>query len=461
MNAESGSGVAARVLFIASRSDIAGGEIYLLDVFKHLDRNRFTPVVVVPEEGALSEKLEGMGVECFVSEVNYGWLRPPLPWYRFLEGLPGRVRSLCQEMRSRRIALVHTNSNMILEGALAAKLVGLHHVHVVHIPFQENLPVFERLPLAPASFAQLMGDLSTRMIAVAEPVARSISPPVSRDKIRVIHNGIELASYAGARERADGSFRRELGIPTTAPLVTGVGRLHPDKGFEYLVEAAAAVHQTLPDAHFVIAGAGDSPDYEKALRARIDALGLAKHLHLTGFRNDIPTILAESDVFALTSRSEGGPYVLIEAMACGCACVASRCGGFVEYVVEPGESGYLVDYGDANALAARLVELLGNASLRARFVESANRIVFSGEFDVRNSVAKLMDVYDDTLSQPAPPPGAYAVDLLLQAAMEIGDLGRRLTRLEERSKKTERAAELLLDNPFMRLLRRMLKRSGG
>jgi len=450
-----------QVLFIASRSDIAGGEIYLLDVFRHLDRSRFAPVVVVPEAGALSEKLEALGIECFISAVNYGWLKPPLPWYRFLEGLPERVRMLCEEMRARNISLVHTNSNMILEGALAAKLAGLHHVHVVHIPFQANLPIFQRLPLAPASFAQLMGDLSTRMIAVAEPVAQSISPPVPREKIRVIHNGIELSNYAGARERADGAFRRELGIPATAPLVTGVGRLHPDKGFEYFVEAAAVVRQSLPDAHFVIAGAGDSPQYEKALRARIDAVGLAGHMHLTGFRDDIPAILAESDVFALTSRSEGGPYVLVEAMACGCACVASRCGGFVEYVVKPGETGYLVDYGDAVTLAARLVELLRDADLRTRFVQSAYRIVFSGEFEVRNSVAKLMDVYQETLSLPSPLPGAYPVDLLLQAATEIGGLGQRLTLLEERMKKTERAAELLLDNPLMRLLRKLMKRSGG
>lgn len=443
------------ILYIASRTDIAGGEIYLLDVFKHLDRARFTPLVVVPGTGAFSEKLASLGIECFVSEIDYGWLKPPLPWYRFLEGLPGRVRRLVREISERDVDLIHTNSNMILEGALAARLAGKHHVHVVHIPYQENLPVFERLPLAPASFAQLMGDLSTRMVAVAEPVARSISPPVPRDKIRVIHNGLDLETYAGVRQRADARFRAELGIPAHAPLVTGVGRLHPDKGFEFFVEAAGAVLVSVPDAHFVIAGACDSPDYEQALRARIAALGLGERIHLTGFRTDIPRLLAESDVFALTSRSEGGPYVLIEAMACGCACVASRCGGFVEYVIKPGESGYLVDYGDAPGLAAYLVELLRDAELRRRFVEAGHAVVFSGEFEVRNSVAKLMAVYEEALALPDPPPGAYPVDLLLQAATEIGYLGTRLTQLEERVKKTESAARLIQDNAVMRLLRRI------
>lgn len=442
------------ILYVASRANIAGGEIYLLDVFKHLDRSRYTPIVVLPAVGAFSEKLTSLGIEFFVSEVDYGWLKPPLPWYRFLSGLSGRVRCLALDLIRRDIDLVHTNSNMILEGALAARLAGKHHIHVVHIPYQENLPVFERFPLAPASFAQLMGDLSTRMVAVAEPVANSISPPVPRDKIKVIHNGIDLQAYSGIRDQARGAIRAELGIPAQAPLVAGIGRLHPDKGFEHLVDAAQGVLAAVPAAHFIIAGAGDSPDYERALRARIADLGLADRFHLTGFRTDIADILAECDVFALTSRSEGGPYVLIEAMACGCACVATRCGGFVEYVVKPGETGFLVDYGDAISLGKYLGELLLSGELRDRFVKAANGIVFSGEFEVRNSVAKLMSVYDEALQLPAPIPGAYPVDLLLQAATEIGYLGTHLTDLEERVKKTETAARLLLDNPFMRLLRK-------
>jgi len=446
------------ILYIASRTDIAGGEVYLQDVFAHLDRARFTPTVVVPGKGAFSDKLQVLGVECFASEVDYGWLKPPMPWYRFLEGLPGRVRCLSQEIRARDIALVHTNSNMILEGALAARLAGVHHMTVVHIPFQENLPIYQRVPLAPATFAQIVGDLSSRVVAVAEPVAASLSPPLPREMIRVIHNGIELQTYSNSAELADGSIRRELGIAPETPLIAGVGRINPDKGFEYFIEAAASVRRSIPEAHFVIAGAGDGPEYERALRARIEQLGLSGHMHLLGFRSDIPRILAEADLFALTSRSEGGPYVLIEAMACGCACVASRCGGFVEHVVKPGESGYLVDYGDADALATHLIKLLRDASLRARFVESAKRIVFSGEFEARNSVTRLMDVYEEILALPAPPPGSYPIELLLQAATEIGDLGQRLTTLEERVKRTERVAQLLFDNSATRLLRKLLKR---
>ena len=149
------------ILYIASRSDIAGGEVYLLDVFRHLDRSRFTPIVVVPGEGALKTRLDDLGIRCLVVKVDYGWLKPSTPWYQFLSGMPERVRRLIEIISSENIELVHTNSNMILDGMLAARLAGVRHVLVVHIPFQENLPIYQRAPIRPASFAELVGDFSS------------------------------------------------------------------------------------------------------------------------------------------------------------------------------------------------------------------------------------------------------------------------------------------------------------
>ena len=179
-------------------------------------------------------------------------------------------------------------------------------------------------------------------------------------------------------------------------------------------------------------------------------------MHLLGFRSDVPRILAEADLFALTSRSEGGPYVLIEAMACGCACVASRCGGFVEHIIHPGETGFLVNYGDASATANHLLELLRNSAMRTRIADAGKALVFAGEFDVRNSVSKLMGVYHEMFDEPPPTPGSYAVDMFLQSATEIGYLGEKITNMEERLRKAERAAQLLLDNPLVRLARQII-----
>ena len=447
------------ILIIASRADIAGGENYLLSCFRYLDRSRYHPIVWLPGDGAFRAALEKAGVEYVIEPVDYGWLKPPRPWYEFLSGLPGRVRRIADLIREREIQIVHTNSNMILEGALAAKLTGVQHLFLAHIDFQSNLPVYQRLPLDAASFARLMDDLSAGILAVSGYVRDTLCPPLPRERVTVVYNGLEMARYDTALATRDSSLRQSLGLADDAVIVVAAGRVTEDKGFDLLIEAAGQLCPVHPKTVFLLCGATESPDYQSALLQRIEQLGLEDHVHLLGRRDDLPTVMVQSDVFVLPSRREGHPYVLLEAMACNLPAVATRCGGVDETVVE-GETGFVVPIGSAHALEERLSLLVADAELRTRMGESAARRVRE-HFTAAQTAQGLFDMYEHLLAQPAPIAGSYSVDLLLQATEEYGYLGERLTALEERVKKTEHAAELLLDNPFMRLMRRVLKRQGG
>jgi hypothetical protein len=179
---------------------------------------------------------------------------------------------------------------------------------------------------------------------------------------------------------------------------------------------------------------------------------------LLGHRTDVPAILAETDVFLLSSHTEGGPYVLLEAAASGCACVASRCGGFVEHLVRPGASGWLFDPGDSATAAAQVVQALQDAEARTRSVVAVQQIVYSGEFEVRHSVARLSALYEEVLAQPPPEPGSPMLAIVLQAMRELGTLGAEVIQLKERVKRAERVAELLFDNPLSKWLRRIRNR---
>lgn len=441
------------ILIIASRSDIAGGENYLLSCLKYMNRNRYYPIVWLPGDGVFRAALEKAGVEYMIEPVNYGWLKPPKPWYGFLSNLPGRMRRIADLIRERDIQLVHTNSNMILEGALAAKVTGVPHLYLAHIDFQPNLPVYQRFPLDATSFARLMDDLSEGIIAVSHHVARSLCPPLNPDRIRVVHNGLEFEKFDQALAQRDGSLRRELGLPDDASLITAAGRLTEDKGFDILLEAAAIVHGVHPDAHFLIAGGAESPDYQRQLSERIEHLDLGAHVHFLGLRKDLPRVLAESDIFLLTSRREGHPYVLLEAMACECAVVASRCGGVDETLIEE-ETGFVVEIGDVASTAERLDRLLSDPGLRTAMAHKGRERV-KNSFTARQTADGLFEMYDELLSRPALQPGSYAIDLFLQTASEIGCLGEKVTDMEERLKKAERAAQLLLDNPLARFARRI------
>ena len=447
------------ILIIASRADIAGGENYLLSCFRYMDRARYHPIVWLPGDGAFRAALEQAGVEYVIEPVGYGWLKPPKPWYEFLSGLPGRVRRIADLIRERDIQIVHTNSNMILEGALAAKLTGVRHLFLAHIDYQSNLPVYQRLPLDAASFARLMDDLSAGILAVSGHVRDTLCPPLPRERVTVVNNGLEMARYDAALAARDGSLRQSLSLADDAVIVVAAGRVTEDKGFDLLIEAAGQLCPAHPKAVFLLCGPVDSPDYQSTLLQRIEQLALKDYVRLLGRRHDLPDVMAQSDVFVLSSRREGHPYVLLEAMACDLPAVATRCGGVDETVVE-GETGFIVPIGSAQALAERLSPLLADAGLRTRMGLAAGQRVRE-HFTAAQTAQGLFDMYEYLLAQPTPDRGNYAVDLLLQAASEYGYLGERLTALEERVKKPERAAALLLDNPLMRLLRRILKRNGG
>lgn len=445
-----------RILFVLSRADTGGGgEVYLLRLLSRLDRGRFEPIVLMPREGNLRAPLQRLGVEVLVQELDYGWFRPDVRWYDGLSKMPPRVDKLVQLLRERTIDLVHTNTNQILEGALAARLAGVHGVYVCHIEFQPDMPVYQRLPLDPRSFAALMGELSSQTVAVSAMLADTLSPPIPRERITVIPNGVEIDIYDAAHARRPGSLRQELGLPEQVPVVMGIGRLAPDKGCDAFVRAAAETTRRHPDVQFVHVGQHDHPDYAEKIAGLARPLG--SRMRFLGYREDIPDLLASADIFLLTSQREGGPYVLIEAMLTGNAVVATRCGGLVPDVIEEGRTGLLVDVDDSAAMAENVLALLADPARRAALAD-AGRARVREAFDVELSVARMMAVYDAVLARPAPPPGSIATALFLRCAAELGHLGGEMVALKEQMKRCERVADLVLDNPLTRLLRRMLGR---
>ena len=160
------------VLYIASRGDKgAGGENYLLTLFRNIDLQKIMPIVVLPSDGSLRSPLEALGIEVIVVEADYSWLQPDIAWYRVMASMQDRVKALVSIISEKQIDLVHTNSNLRFEGALAARLAGIPHLYLAHIEFQPDMPIFQRLPLSLASYAQLMGELSDHVVAVSESVA--------------------------------------------------------------------------------------------------------------------------------------------------------------------------------------------------------------------------------------------------------------------------------------------------
>jgi glycosyltransferase involved in cell wall biosynthesis len=443
-----------KILYISSRADAgAGGENYLLTLFRNIDCQRFQPIVVLPSEGSLRKPLEELAIEVIVIEAEHGWLKPDMAWYSLIEGLQSRVKSIADIIITKHIAIVHTNSNHRFEGVLAARLTGIPHLYLAHIEYQPEMPLFQRLPFSQASFAQLMSELSDQVVAVSNSVSSTLTAHVTNDKLQVIHNGLELSLFDTALANKSNRLKEELNIPLDCLLITAVGRITPDKGFDYFVDAARLVLQNhQKNVHFIIAGGGEeNVDFTGLIKQKAIDYGTADNFHFLGFRVDIPDILAASDIFVLSSRKEGHPYVMLEAMASECAVVATNCAG-VEETIEEGVSGFIVPIGDINAIAERLMILIDSVELRHSLAKAAKKRI-KAFFTADKTATELMTIYEKLLQQPKKPAGSIGIELFLQNCTELAHLGKMNIDMNERLRRVEHLADFIQNNPVSKCLR--------
>lgn len=207
---------------------------------------------------------------------------------------------------------------------------------------------------------------------------------VERTRIALIPNGIDLAAFAPPPARV---IVRKIAM---------VANLRPEKGHDLLIDAAPAILAREPEAEFFIAG--DGP-LRQALETRATGRGVASRFHFLGQCNDVPALLATSDLFVLPSRSEAFPNAVIEAMAAGLPVVASEVGGIPE-LVKSGVTGMLVPPGDAAALARSVLDLMDRPGFAAALGEAA-RARIEQEFSFDRMVGGFERVYAAGLEKHA------------------------------------------------------------
>ncbi|MEY2567254.1 MAG: hypothetical protein QOE35_1783 [Actinomycetota bacterium] len=287
-----------------------------------------------------------------------------------------RLRKL---IRTGNYDIVHTHMPV---PAVAARLVAPRRVRLVHT--EHNL--WERYRPLTAKANALTYARNTRAFAVSSAVAASITPRrPGRPPVEVLVHGIDVDAITGAGDRA--GARAVLGIAEGVPVVGTVGNFTPKKDHATLITAFAQLRRDHPEAELALVGTGPE---EHAVRRQVTAAGLEGRVHFLGLRDDVPDLLAGFDVFVLSSRFEGLPIALLEAMASGLACVATAVGGVPE-VVTHGEDGLLVPPGDAAGLAVALGKVLEDAALR-NALGSAAATTGAG-YDIAPAVARTLEVY--------------------------------------------------------------------
>src|SRR2546425_932387 len=193
------------------------------------------------------------------------------------------------------------------------------------------------------------------------------------------------------------AVREELGLGAGEPVVGLVANIRGSKGHNVFLEAAREILTTAPRARFLIVG--DGVGYEE-VRRRLSALGLAERVTMTGFRRDIPEVMAALDVLVLPSiRSEATSQVIPQALAVGTPVVATTVGGSPE-LVRDGETGRLVPPADPHALAGAVLEILGDPA-RARAMGRAGQAAVAAGLTLDASMTRTTAVYRALLGAAA------------------------------------------------------------
>lgn len=374
-----------RVLMIVE----AGGGVrrHVVDLAANLARRRYSVYIIYannrPDTIALSEllALAKVGVRLL---PNKHLVRDP----RILKDSLA-IAGIFRAIRKIRPAVVHCHSSKAgLLGRIAATVLAVRcRVYTPHAyPFLSSRSRVLRHAYTLAE--RVLGTLFTDMtIAVSDreaSIARQTRVCPAR-KMRVVPNGISpdlLESSA--------NYRRSLSIPDDAVVVAAVSRLNYQKNPESFLRIALDVLSDRTDTWFVFWG--DGP-----LRHRIEQptrnLGVGRRILFPGFTEDVDASLAAADVYLTTSRYEGLPYSLIEALRRGLPIVATDVVGNTE-LVEEGRTGFLFSPSDEALAGRRLVELIEKPLLR-REMGIAGRSLFMSRYTVEKMVAATSEVYAD------------------------------------------------------------------
>jgi glycosyltransferase involved in cell wall biosynthesis len=265
-------------------------------------------------------------------------------------------------------------------------------VHTVHSLAQRELGVRVGAWVRTLAFRYRLGGVVP--VAVADEVRASIQQLYGYPDPPLIPNGIPTDEYAPNPDRR-AQWRQAHGIEPHATVLTHVGRFAVQKNHALLVEAFAQVHSDAP-LYLLLVGGGE---LENAVREQVAALGLQERVRFLGVRADVPAILNASDLFVLSSRWEGNPMSVMEAMAAGLPVVSTAVGGVPELVQE-GVTGLLVPPDDAGALAQAMQALVDDPARRQAMGAAARQHAIA-HFDIRHTVRMYEELYERLLAKGA------------------------------------------------------------
>jgi len=337
------TGARTHVLQIVGNAIVGGMENYVARLVERLPRERYGVSLLAPFESPFTDRLRQFGADVLITAIT------DEPSWQSIQLTSALVQS-----RSVDVIQSHLPNAHVL-AALAGQLTGRPVLATVHGRAVTTLDI---------EVQRLAG--SHLGVVCRSSYFQALGVGIDPRHVHFIPNGVDTKRFR-PREARIGALRAKFAIGGTTPLVGFIGRLSPEKGPDLFLRAALSVRTQCPTAEFVLVGEGPML---KSLQAFVNRFALAGAVHFAGAQGDMPAVFDELDVVVSSSHSEAMPLAVMEAMASGLPVVACKVGGIADLVAH-GVTGWLVDAGDCDRLAARVVELVEDPVAAAAMGRSA------------------------------------------------------------------------------------------
>ncbi len=366
-------------------SELGGAQHSMIEVCSALPSVGVEVVAAVPY-GPLFDRLTAAGLKVFpvspIRATKRGW-----GLFTTTAKLLRSPSTVSQIIRTVKPDIIHANS---LPAFLAASHAGssipvIWHVRDLHLP---------------TLVAREAAKKATRIIAASEAIDEylvDILSPRVLGRIRIVRNGIDTSRFGPADKAA---ARERFGLPQNVPVIGMISHLVPWKRHDAFIEAAAAIQQQRPDAHFVMVGRDlfkENKRWVSQLEAQIQQAGLSACFHWIKDLDASAEILPAFDLFLHPAQQEPFGRVLCEAMAANVPVIAAESGGPVNIIVQR-VSGILVRNGDPQLMAAESLALLADPAGAAKLAQGGRARVL-GQFTTRHVCVQLENEYRALLAE--------------------------------------------------------------
>ena len=368
-----------KILILHSSNDLYGASKIFIQTCDLLHNANYEIHVMLPSKGPLDELIDK---NILINYHNLGVLRKkylnPLGLFnRFIINIKA-ISFLSDYVKKNKINLVYTNTSTIISAAVAAKknkIPSLFHVH--EIPISNK--IYEIF------IGKIINRYSSKVLTVSESVKKHWLKYIEVKKIERIYNGIIFSKTDSLveRERDQDDF-----------VITSVARIIPYKGHSYLIDIANELIKKSTKFKFLILGDTLSSyvSYEKSMKQKVKDLGLENQIKFLGFREDVSSILKQSDLFIHPAIAPDPlPTVLFESLYNDLPSVATNLGGAIE-ILDNGNNGLLIPYNDPKKAANLIYEYCANTKLQKKHLENSKKnfkINFSSESFNKNILKEV------------------------------------------------------------------------